>query len=134
MDDPDTWSIPLENVFNGFEHRVPTDEDGEEIGEERFLHFDGPVLVFVWVQAELLEVFSATYYKFQLLWDTPEFGGGKPWRWFPTTKMEHATYKKPIMTVEDLIKSYLSIWLSDFQDRMNNAGIAVPHVHWPFVS
>lgn len=38
------------------------------------------------------------------------------------------------MTVEDLIKSYLSIWLSDFQDRMNNAGIAVPHVHWPFVS
>ena len=101
MDDPDTWSIPLENVFSGFEHRVPTDEDGEEI--ERFLHFDSPVLAFVWVQAELLEIFSAKNYKFQLLWDTPEFGGGKPWRWFPTTKMEHATYKKPIMTVEDLI-------------------------------
>ena len=47
MDDPDTWSIPLENVFSGVEHRVSTDEDGEEIGEERFLHFDSPGLVFV---------------------------------------------------------------------------------------
>jgi len=38
MDDPDTWSIPLENVFSGFEHRVPTDEDGEEIGKEDLRH------------------------------------------------------------------------------------------------
>ena len=88
MDDPDTWSIPLENAFSGFEHRVPTDEDGEEIGKERSLHFDSPVLVFVWVQAELLEVFFC--YMLQV---STVVGYPRVW-WWQTMEMVSNHYRR----------------------------------------
>ena len=78
MDDPDTWSIPLENVFSGFEHRVPTDEDGEEIGKERSLHFDSPVLVCV---CYMLQVSTVVGYPRVWWWQTMEMVSNHYRRW-----------------------------------------------------